>query len=71
MEYQVGENEDIMEDLSFEEFASPCFSRHSAQFYEYIFDADYPKRTHPTKRASFLQAHPSRHELESPPQAQP
>lgn len=49
MEYQVGENEDIMEDLSFEE--GPSFaSEHPPEFYEYIFDIDYPKRTKPTKR---------------------
>jgi hypothetical protein len=66
MEYQVGENEDIMEDLSFEEEASRVRSHHPPEFYEYVFDVEYPKRLQPTRRASFLQTHPSRMDLEPP-----
>ncbi len=64
MEYQVGENEDIMEDLSFEEDASRVRSHHPPDFYEFVFDVEYPKRQQPTRRTSILQAHPTRMELE-------
>jgi hypothetical protein len=65
MEYQVGENEDIMEDLSFEE--CPSFkSCHPPEFYEYIFDVEYPKRAKPTRRSSIILSQPSKHEPEPP-----
>lgn len=50
MEYQVGENEDIMEDLSYSNPQSYS-SHHPSSFYDSIFDADYPKRKRPGKRS--------------------
>ena len=67
MEYQVGENEDIMEELSFDEEASQARSQHLPEFYEFIFDKDYPKRQQQlTRRPSLLHSH-SKMEIEQPP----
>lgn len=54
MEYQIGEKEDILEDLSFSSIEESFHSNHDPSFLNSIFDYKYPSSTTSPKKRSFL-----------------